>query len=40
MALDEAPWGDLRETIDPRRLPNYLRPYGIQSRSVHDIEPL
>lgn len=33
--LDEGPWGDLRgKQIDARRLANYLRPYGIGSKSI------
>jgi hypothetical protein len=33
--MDEAPWGDLRgRALDSRRLANYLRPYGVQSKTV------
>lgn len=33
--LDEAPWGDLKgKPLDSRRLANYLRPYGIKSKTV------
>lgn len=33
--LDESPWGDLRgKPLNPRRLANLLRPYGITSGSV------
>ena len=33
--LDEAPWGDLKgKPLDARRLANYLRPYGIKSKTV------
>lgn len=35
VALDEAPWADLRgQPIDPRKLANYLRPYGVESRKI------
>lgn len=35
VALDEAPWGDLRgKPISDLVLANYLRPYGVRSRSV------
>ena len=33
--LDEAPWNDLRgKSLEPRRLANYLRPYGIKSKTI------
>jgi hypothetical protein len=33
--MEEAPWGDLRgRALDSRRLANYLRPYGVQSKTV------
>lgn len=35
LKLDEGPWGDLRgKQIDARHLANYLRPYGIGSKSI------
>lgn len=34
-ALPESPWGDLRgKPLDPRRLANYLRPYGVRSTNI------
>ena len=34
--LDESPWGDLRgKPLDARHLANYLRIYGISSKSLH-----
>ena len=34
-ALEEAPWGDLRgKPLDPRRLAQMVKPYGIKPRSV------
>ncbi len=34
-AMDEAPWADLKgKPIDSRKLANFLRPYGVQSKSV------
>jgi hypothetical protein len=34
-AMEEAPWGDLKgKPLDPRRLSNLLKPYGIQSKKV------
>lgn len=34
-ALDESPWGDLRgKELDPRRLANLLKPYGIKSATI------
>lgn len=33
--LDEAPWADLRgKPLDARRLANYLKPYGVASKTV------
>jgi hypothetical protein len=33
--MEEAPWGDLKgKPLDPRRLSNLLKPYGIQSKKV------
>jgi hypothetical protein len=33
--MDEAPWGDLKgKPIDGRRLGNFLRPYGVTSKTV------
>ena len=33
--LDEAPWVDLKgKPIDPKRLANYLRPYGVASKNI------
>ncbi len=33
--LDEAPWADLRgKPLDSRHLANYLRPYGIRSKTI------
>ncbi len=35
--MDEAPWGDLRgKPLDPRRLANYLRPYGVTSKTIQE----
>lgn len=35
IALDEAPWGDLKgKPLDSRRLAKLLRPYGVNSRDV------
>lgn len=35
VALDEAPWGDLRgKPLDSRRLSGYLRKYGVESMTV------
>lgn len=35
--IDEAPWGDLRgKPIDARKLANYLRPYGVHSKTFRD----
>jgi phage/plasmid primase-like uncharacterized protein len=35
LVLDEAPWGDLKgKPLDPRRLANFLRPYGVTSKNV------
>jgi hypothetical protein len=35
--LDEAPWSDLKgKPIDARRLANFLRPYGVSSKTVRD----
>ena len=37
--IDEAPWGDLRgKPLDPRRLANYLRPYGVKSKTIQEGE--
>lgn len=34
-AMEESPWADLRgRSIDSRRLANFLRPYGVQSKLV------
>jgi hypothetical protein len=33
--LDESPWADLRgQQIDPRKLSNLLRPYGVSSKRI------
>lgn len=33
--IDESPWGDLKgKPLDARRLANFLRPYGVQSKTV------
>jgi phage/plasmid primase-like uncharacterized protein len=35
IALEEAPWGDLRgKPLDSRRLATFLRPYGVSSKTV------
>lgn len=35
VAMDEAPWSDLRgKPLDSRHLANYLRPYGIRSKTI------
>jgi len=35
VALDEAPWGDLKgKPLDARRLANFLRRYGVESKTV------
>jgi hypothetical protein len=35
VSIDEAPWADLRgKSVDPRRLANYLHPYGVRSRNI------
>lgn len=35
LKLEEAPWGDLKgKPVDGRRLGNYLRPYGVTSKTV------
>jgi hypothetical protein len=34
-AIDEAPWSDIKgKPLDPRKLANYLRPYGVASKRV------
>lgn len=35
IAMDEAPWGDLKgKPLDSRKLANFLKPYGVQSKNV------
>ncbi len=35
MALEEAPWGDLKgKPLDARRLANFLKPYGVSSKNI------